>query len=174
MNKADFLSQREPIEAINLARTPIADSIAAVKGDLSAAEGRKLVVLLTDGEETCDGDPAAAIEALQAAGIDVRINIVGFAIDDETLKAQFTEWAELGGGDYLDAADAEGLDAALEQSLRIPFVVRDQAGLVVVEGIVDGDAVQLTPGRYRLEVEGSSQAQELILAPGDEQVIEAQ
>ena len=62
----------------------------------------------------------------------------------------------------------------MEQSLRIPFVVRDQAGIVVAESVVDGDTVQLPPGRYRLEVEGSSQVQELMLAPGDEQVIELQ
>ena len=35
------------------------------------------------------------------------LNIVGFAIDDEALKADFSRWADLGGGRTFDAADEE-------------------------------------------------------------------
>ena len=89
LDKSAFLDTVSGIQAINLARTPIADSLAAVASDLGDADGRRLVILLTDGEETCDGDPAAAIEALGEQGVDVRVNIVGFAIDDEALKDEF-------------------------------------------------------------------------------------
>src|SRR5690606_23390906 len=51
------------IQAMNLARTPIADSLAAVEADLAGAAGGAIVVLVTDGEETCDGNPAAVITA---------------------------------------------------------------------------------------------------------------
>ncbi|MEM1081401.1 MAG: VWA domain-containing protein, partial [Pseudomonadota bacterium] len=173
LDKSAFLSQLEPIEAINLARTPIADSIRAVRQDLSAASGRKLVVLLTDGEETCEGDPAAAIDSLQAAGLDVRVNIVGFAIDDDALKSQFATWAQLGGGDYLDAADAEGLNAALAQSLQQPFSVLGSDGMVQAEGVVGGEPIVLPPGRYRLVVETPSGQRklEISLNPAEQRVL---
>jgi hypothetical protein len=42
------------VNAMNLAKTPIADSLAKVESDLKGAPGRKVIVLVTDGEETCD------------------------------------------------------------------------------------------------------------------------
>jgi hypothetical protein len=57
------------ISAMNLARTPIADSLAKIESDLAGAKGTRVVVLVTDGEETCDGDPEAVLQQLSALGI---------------------------------------------------------------------------------------------------------
>jgi hypothetical protein len=140
------------IQAMNLAKTPIADSLAAVESDLAGVQGRAAIVLVTDGEETCEGDPAAAIEALQAKGIDVNLNIVGFAIGDKELESQFADWAKLGGGRYFSANNQQGLDAAIQEALQVPFTVFDQAGEPVATGLVDGEPIELEQGFYRVEV----------------------
>jgi von Willebrand factor type A domain len=143
------------IQAMNLARTPIADSLAAVKADLGGASGA-VIVLVTDGEETCNGDPAKVIDALQAAGFHVNLNIVGFAIDDAELAAQFESWAAAASGRYFAANDESGLTDALEVALRIPFTVFDQGGNQVAEGEVGGDPVELEQGIYRVEVRSAT------------------
>lgn len=136
----------------NRARTPLAASLRAVRDDLADATGGRTVILVTDGEETCGGDPQVEIAALRAEGFDVRVNIVGFAVADAGLKETFRRWAETGGGRYLDAADAKGLDAAVQAAVALPFRVRDAAGAVVAEGVVGGDAVSLPPGTYGVEI----------------------
>ncbi len=143
------------IQAMNLAKTPIAASLEAVEQDLAATPGQKVVVLVTDGEETCGGDPTAAIEQLRAAGVEVRVNIVGFAIEDEDLKARFRYWADLGGGGYFDAADAEQLAASLTRAVRTPFDVYDDQGRIVASGLVGGDPVVLPPGVYVVRTRAS-------------------
>lgn len=144
------------IRAMNLARTPIADSLAAVERDLKGAKGGAVIVLVTDGEETCGGDPGKVIEALKKKGLDVRVNIVGFAIGDAELEERFAAWAELGGGRYFRAKDREGLSDALGGALRVPFTVYDGDGQRVAGGIVGGDAVELGQGIYRVEVATST------------------
>ncbi|MEZ5397119.1 MAG: VWA domain-containing protein [Bryobacterales bacterium] len=136
------------IQAMNLAKTPIAASLAAVLQDLRGHAGEKIVVLVTDGEETCEGDPAETIEALREAGVDVRVNIVGFAIDDEGLKSQFRYWAEVGGGGYFDAADADQLGASLTQAVQAPYEVYDDQGRIVANGVVGGAEVEVPSGVY--------------------------
>jgi hypothetical protein len=142
------------IQAMNLARTPIADSLAAVATDVKNSPGSVAIVLVTDGEETCDGDPAKVIESLQAQGIDVNLNIVGFAIDNPELAKQFTGWAELGNGRYFAAGDQDGLSEALEKALQVQYSVLDSGGSRVAEGLVDGEPVQLMPGNYQVVVHG--------------------
>ena len=139
-------------QAKNLAKTPIAESLRRVAQDLANAEGQRLVVLITDGEETCDGDPAAAVAELTAAGFDVRLNIVGFAIDDEGLKADFSRWADLGGGRYFDAADEAALGASMGEALRAKYQVVDAGGSVVAEGTAGGDPIELPAGTYEVKV----------------------
>lgn len=139
------------IQAKNLAKTPIAESLAAVPRDLEGAKAAA-VVLVTDGEETCDGDPAAVIESLAEKGVEVTVNIVGFAIDDQALERQFAEWAELGGGRYFSASDEQGLSEALEDALQVPYEVLDAGGERVAEGLVGGEPVELEQGVYRVVV----------------------
>ena len=81
--------------------------------DIANQPGQHLIVLLTDGEETCNGDAAAVIRELTAAGNDVRVNIVGFAIDELMLQETFAEWSRLGNGFYFNARDGAELAASL-------------------------------------------------------------
>ncbi len=143
----------EGIEAMNLAKTPIAASLLAVKDDLAGVEGPVTVVLVTDGEETCDGDSKEAIAELERAGFSVRVNIVGFAIDDMLLKEQFEDWARAGGGRYLDVGEADQLGAAISRSLEVFYEVRGRGSDdVVASGVVNGDPVSLLPGAYSVRV----------------------
>jgi hypothetical protein len=136
------------LEAKNNARTPIGDSLGKVAADLQAAKGERLVIVLTDGEETCGGDPAAAIAALKSAGATVRVNIVGFAIDDARLAATFRHWSALGNGQYFDAKDGASLSAAMSQAMRPRFEVLDAEGKVVASGAAGGEPVGVMPGNY--------------------------
>lgn len=143
------------IEAKNLAKTPLGHSLELVASDLASVSGQRIVVLITDGEETCDGNPAEAIEKLRAGGIDVRVNIVGFAIDDADLKQEFHLWAKLGGGAYFDTDGADQLGQSLTEALRIPFDVFTAGGAVVASGLVNGDPVELLAGEYRISTRES-------------------
>ncbi|MGE0159945.1 MAG: VWA domain-containing protein [Gemmatimonadales bacterium] len=148
---ASATSRIETIQAMNLARTPIAGSLALVRDDLAGVTGPVVVVLVTDGEETCDGDPAATIEALRRSGLDVRVNIVGFAIDEQQLRETFQSWSRIGNGRYIEANDGAELAEAMGASLGLPFEVLS-GGEVVGTGIVDGPSLRLAPGSYTVRI----------------------
>jgi hypothetical protein len=134
-------------------KTPLGAILLDAVGDLGGATGTAIVVLITDGEESCGGDPAASIQALRDSGLDVRVNIVGFDIDDEALKEQLRAWAEAGGGQAFDADSPDALADGLAQALAAPFRVLDATGAVVGAGVVgDGQEIGLAPGTYRVEV----------------------
>ncbi|MCP5113285.1 MAG: hypothetical protein GY953_20835, partial [bacterium] len=80
--------------------------------------------------------------------VDVRVNIVGFAIDDQELRASFRYWADLGGGGYFDANNPAALGESVSQALRQPFEVVNAKGQVVAEGLIGGDPVDVMPGAY--------------------------
>lgn len=145
------VAQIKKIQAMNLAKTPIAASLAQVANDLAGVEGQRLVVLITDGEETCGGDPAEAITKLKEAGIDIRVNIVGFAIDNDDLKKSFALWSDLGGGNYFDARNASQLSDSISGALQIPYDLINEAGEVVAEGLVGGYPVEVPAGTYSLK-----------------------
>jgi hypothetical protein len=156
LNPAAAAATIAGINAMNLARTPIADSLAAVESDLQGVSSA-VIVLVTDGEETCEGDAGTTIEALQAKGLQVSLNIVGFAIDDVELAAQFESWAELGGGRYFAANDQGGLSESIEQALRVTYTVYDRGGNEVATGQVGAEPVELERGVYRVVVRTSPQ-----------------
>jgi hypothetical protein len=140
------------IESVDGVKTPLAAALERVAADLGGVDGPKIVVLVTDGEETCGGNPQRAIRELVNQGIDVRVNIVGFAVDDEGLKKQFEEWARIGGGRFFDAAGPDELGDAIAAALQPPFEIRDTAGAVIGSGVVDGDAAWVPPGTYTVDV----------------------
>jgi hypothetical protein len=159
------------LEAKNNARTAIGASLAKVTEDLRAATGPRIVIVLTDGEETCGGDPGAAIEQLQKAGIKPVVNIVGFAIDNAKLAASFRQWASLGNGSYFDARDAKALDDALTAAVQPRFELVDANGVTVARGRVGGEPVQAMPGSYQLHVRGAAGAPVAVVVKSAETVV---
>lgn len=144
------------LNAKNGAKTPIGASLEKAADDLKSVTGEKLIVLVTDGEETCGGDPAAAIAALRKGGITTRVSIVGFALDDQQLASTFRRWADAGGGAFFDAKDAAGLDKALTEALRPGFEVISAQGQVLASGIVGGEAVKVPAGNHTVRIKGRS------------------
>jgi hypothetical protein len=171
---ANASSRIGTIQAINLAKTPIAASLGLVREDLTGARGPVVIVLVTDGEETCDGDPAAAITALRGSGMDVRVNIVGFAIDEQQLRETFQAWSRLGNGRYVEANDGAELADAVGSSLSVPFEVLSGSE-VVATGVVNGPELRLVPGTYRVRVLGSTprDLSPVVLEPGADEVVSA-
>lgn len=161
LNAESALKVVNSITPKNLAKTAIADSLSRVADDLATVTGPKTVILLTDGEETCKGDPEKSIQNLTKEGIDVQVNIVGFAIDEFGLKQTFERWAHLGNGHYIDAQNSEELKKAITDASGDAYQVR-QDGKVIVSGIVNGDVISLLPGKYFLEVSGAEQALEIL------------
>jgi len=139
------------IEPKLLSQTPLAEAILAAGEDLANVEGQRMVVLVTDGEESCGGDPEGAILSLRERGI-ATVNIIGFALQDEAAKEQFLRWAELGGGVYLDTATGEELGDALNRVIQPEFVVFDPDGVEVGRGRVNSDPVTVPSGIYRVQV----------------------
>lgn len=144
------------IQAMNLAKTPIARSLELTERDLGGVTGERVIILVTDGKETCEGDPAAVIAAMRTRGIDVRVNIVGYAIDDEKLRDTFARWALLGGGEYLNAEDETDLAAALTRSVTPRFSLINAEGTEVSRGIAGGEPLSLAPGSYEIRYAGRS------------------
>ena len=69
-------------------RTPIGNSLLAVPDDLGSAEGRRSVVLVTDGGDNCaPPDPCKAAEQVAKRGVDLSISVVGFQVNDR-VRAQ--------------------------------------------------------------------------------------
>ena len=132
--------------------TPIAASLQAAAGDLAALEARdRLIVLISDGEETCEGDPVAAAAEAAGRGVNLSTFVVGFDLDADQ-AAQMRAIAEAGGGRYIGAPDGEALAESLSE---IAGVAINKAERVMprclnpVEGGASHDsAVLIEPGVY--------------------------
>ena len=84
------------------------------------APGERIIVLVSDGRETCAGDPCATAKALSAAGVKrLVVHTVGFGVD-EAARAELTCIASVTGGRYFDATDVASLAAALATAVITP------------------------------------------------------
>jgi len=134
--------------------TPIAYTLEQVTGDFSSTGGTKLILLVTDGMETCKGDPVKAAEDLLAAGYDLRINVVGFDVGrDSRARNQLKQIADATGGAFLQASSREELRRALSLSAPFSYSVYDSSGAFVYSGrLGEAESPQLPAGVYRVVV----------------------
>lgn len=119
--------------------TPIGRSLQAAVDDLPP-EGRRTVVLVSDGIDTC-APPRACDVARQivADGVELRVEAVGFQVDAATAE-ELRCIAEATGGTYRPADDAA--DLARELRAHIP------TGTPVTGGPTPSEAVVIGPGQY--------------------------
>ncbi len=97
--------------------TPVAGSLEKARDDFSAFDpetNSNFVYLVSDGVETCGGDPVAAAGSLAAADIRAEVNIVGFDVDPKAAR-QLEQAAKSGGGGYYDANNAAELNEVFQE-----------------------------------------------------------
>lgn len=131
--------------------TPLAFALEQAAGDF-APGGESVtnaVIMVTDGEETCGGDPCAVAAALRANEISVVTHVVGFALTDEQREAVRCI-ADEGGGELFSADNAEELSeavfSAIEQVEATPAPTEQALELELeVGGYVGGNAFALLP-----------------------------
>ncbi len=96
--------------------TPIAYSLGQAANDFPADAKERVIVLVSDGKETCQGDPVVAAKALAAKGITV--HTVGFVVDTAA-RGQLQAIARATGGSYFDAPVGPELPDTLKSALNV-------------------------------------------------------
>jgi len=79
--------------------TPLTQSVETAANVLDYKNKPGVVVLVTDGKETCGGAPCQLAAKLSADGLDLKIHIVGFQI-----RSDFFDWRNVGGRNYENVA----------------------------------------------------------------------
>jgi hypothetical protein len=132
-------------------KTPLVLSVLeAIKDFEKIPDGS--VILVTDGIESCSGDIKSLGPAVKKSGLDLKVHIVGFDIKEAAARQELESIAKSTQGRYIDARNAGELLSALEQTLKLEYVLLDETGKEAGRGTVGGDAVKLKEGTYTLRV----------------------
>ncbi|MGG6266710.1 vWA domain-containing protein [Leptolyngbya sp. AN03gr2] len=101
--------------------TPIAAALQKASTVFANANGdsnRNIVYVVSDGLETCGGDPVTVARQLQSSNAKVIVNVIGFDVDNESQR-QLKAVAEAGGGKFISVRTAKELDNSLDEFNRM-------------------------------------------------------
>jgi hypothetical protein len=90
----------------------------AAEDDLSACKGQKVLILISDGCDTCGGDPCRFIRQLPMLGIKLKADVVGLDIHDRRSRNELNCVADSSGGKYYDANTAAQLIESVSKSVN--------------------------------------------------------
>jgi len=103
------------IQAINpKGKTPITLSVQKTAEKLKNVDEETSIILVSDGKETCAGDPCELVKQLKASGVKFTMYVIGFDVTEEE-KWQLECMATVGGGLYYEAKNAGELQTAAKK-----------------------------------------------------------
>jgi von Willebrand factor type A domain len=119
--------------------TPLGRALGQARSAFAGREGgSNRVILITDGIETCGGNPVEQARRLKRSGIDITVDVVGFDIAGAVDRRKLAAIARAGGGRYYDARTGNELDRFFEAQFRrfrsletVNRCVRDNIDLVL-------------------------------------------
>lgn len=115
-NKTAIVAKAHSIKAQGY--TPITYVIKLAAEDVGKENAEpRIVILVSDGKETCMGDPCATAKALADADASLVVHTIGFAVDTAA-KYQLQCVARVARGNYFDADSAGKLAAALSEAAK--------------------------------------------------------
>ena len=108
-------------------KTPLTEAVEQAAEVLEYRSKPGVVVLLTDGEETCNGDPCALGKSLNKDGVNLTVHVIGFQMKNftwmgETSILDVKCLAQETGGLYISAENEEDLVKAFQQTLGCPMM----------------------------------------------------
>ena len=113
------------IQAINpRGRTPLTESVRQAAEVLDYTKREAVVVLVTDGEETCGRDPCKTAVALKKAGHGLTVHVVGYR-DGTGGYFKSRCMADETGGQFVSASTEDELVKALRKTLGCPLMTQN-------------------------------------------------
>jgi len=106
-------------------QTPLTGAVTAAAEALAFRERPAVIVLLTDGEETCRGEPCSLAGQLKHQGHDVTVHVIGYMLGhaSEPNNGQFARCLSEGtGGMFISTETTEELVEALRRTLGCPIM----------------------------------------------------
>lgn len=100
--------------------TPLASAIEEAQKDLNSYQGENdhnVVFIVSDGVETCDGDPVKAAANLKDSGISQVVHIIGFDVKNSE-QQQLKDVAEAAGGTYTNVKDHRQLQQEFDKTIQ--------------------------------------------------------
>ena len=109
--------------------TPLTSAVAQAADALDYRNRAAIVVLLTDGWETCGGQPCALAKTLKATGKAIIVHVIGYRMQDviETREQGITDMKCLAaqtGGQFIGADSIDELIAALNKTFGCPLITK--------------------------------------------------
>ncbi len=101
----------------------------AAENDLVGVEGKKTIILITDGADTCGEDPCAYIATLPYRGINIKVDVVGLDLKDKHSKRKLDCISKLSNGKYYDTHTAPELMESISHSVSEAI-----SGVVITPG----------------------------------------
>ena len=152
LNRQRFVAAVEA--ARPLGQTPLAHSLEQAAEDLGdLGDDSAAVILVSDGEESCGGDPVAVACTFAKRGLDLTVHTVGFDVDSAA-RTQLQQIARCTSGEYRDARDADELAESMRQLTQAGLLLNRESayGREIRGGSTYDDAVAIEPGvEYRLD-----------------------
>lgn len=111
-------------------RTPLTESVRQAAEVLNYRENTGVVVLLTDGEETCGGKACEVARQLKQSGKNITIHVIGYRNKEagglsDTFGARCM--ADETGGLYLRVETVDQLAEALRKTITCPMFSQDRS-----------------------------------------------
>lgn len=133
VNKQALLDEVERYRPVGW--TPIALSLREAAKDFEppAADEANFIVLVTDGLETCGGNPCTASRLLKRSAVAVTTHVISFALSEEE-QANLQCIVDESGGMLLGAGNAEELSRAL-------FTILEEIEVVVRNGVLEIESI---------------------------------
>lgn len=114
-------------QVVPAGRTPLANSVLVAADVLASKSRPATIVVLTDGEETCGGDPCATARRLKHDAPNLTIHVIGWQLPEllgTAATAQARCMAEATDGIYVSAQTIDDLVKALNRMLGCPEITR--------------------------------------------------
>ena len=130
----------ETIQSLNpKGKTPITLSVQKTVEKLKEMEEETTIILVSDGKETCQGDPCALVKELKAAGIRFVMHVIGFDVTEEE-RLQLECMAEAGEGVYYTAKTAADFQTAVKEVVKREEP--KEVGILAVKVIKNGKPIE--------------------------------
>ena len=110
-------------------RTPLTAAVRQAADQLNYTTRSARIVLVSDGVESCEGDPAALAATLNDTALDLTVHVIGFDVSDIEDQSGLEALAKLNGGLYLTPETSNELKEDLNSMMEMEGMAHDDEAM---------------------------------------------